>query len=631
MMAHGVGSGKTYNQIALAMELRRLGKARRVVTIVQNSTIRQFAASHMKAYPHAKILVADEANFSARKRARFLAKIATGDYDSIIMTHSNISQIGHDEQAIRNYMARAIGQLEEILAAADEGSQEQGAIQEALDKLQEKLEKMLAKATKRSKSLLTWEQLGVDALIVDEAHEFKNAPIITRKARVKNLPSGEASDRPVMMQMKTASVQANTGGRNVYFATGTPITNTMAEAYTMLNYIAPKLLESKGINNFDDFATMFGRTVTEPESTWRGEIELVERFAKFVNGPELVALIRSVFDVALGNESMGIRVPKMKGGVPEMLIIEPTEASEIFNDWVIDTAAEFDNIENKRAAFEENPWMSAIPIMVMQAGMAQAIDPRLINPNAPDDPNSKVNRMVEKIAEIYHAGTDRKTAQVVFTDLSNPFSTLLLRQFNGDPFEEYGGSTSEMEELESAIMASPTETDAEKKAKRKLMDQYNKLVEQRFNLLDDIRDKLVARGIPAGEILLARSSLTKKKLEASFEKVNNGEIRVIIGSTARLGVGVNIQERLAALHNLSPPRDFKPAMMESVSAGLSAKATFTGIGPTRPSLKRLKSSPSRNSTPKSSKIATSRPWSGWTKTAPRHRKKLPARPKPSLR
>ena len=563
MMAHGVGSGKTYNQIALAMELRRLGKARRVVTIVQNSTIRQFAASHMKAYPHAKILVADEENFSARKRARFLAKIATGDYDSIIMTHSNISQIGHDEQSIRNYMARAIGEMEEVLAAAEAGSQQQGDIQAALDQLQEKLENLLAKATSRAGSVLTWEQLGVDALIVDEAHEFKNAPIITRKERIKNLPaSGTASDRAVMMQMKTRSVQSMTGGKNIFFATGTPITNTMAEAYTMINFIAPHILESKNINNFDDFATMFGRTVSEPEATWRGAIEMVERFAKFVNGPELVALIRSVFDVALGNENLGIRVPRIKGGGPEMLIVEPTEASEIFNDWVIDTAAEFDGIQNKRQAFQENPWMQAIPIMIMQAGMAQAIDPRLINPMAPDDPASKVNQLVARMIDIYKDGTERKTAQVVFTDLSNPFSTLLLKQFNGDPFAEYGDVTPEMADLEAQIMAAPTETPAEKKAKAKLVNRLSELAEKRFSLMDDIKQKLIAADIPASEIFLANSSINPKKLKASFDKVNSGEIRIIIGSTARLGTGVNIQERLAAAHNLSPPRDFKPAMME---------------------------------------------------------------------
>ncbi len=563
MMAHGVGSGKTYNQIALAMELRRLGKARRPVTIVQNSTIRQFAASHMKAYPHAKILVADEENFSARKRARFLAKIATGDYDSIIMTHSNISQIGHDEQSIRNYMARAIGEMEEVLAAAEAGSQQQGDIQAALDQLQEKLEKLLAKATSRAGSVLTWEQLGVDALIVDEAHEFKNAPIITRKERIKNLPaSGTASDRAVMMQMKTRSVQSMTGGKNIFFATGTPITNTMAEAYTMINFIAPQLLESKNINNFDDFATMFGRTVSEPEATWRGAIEMVERFAKFVNGPELVALIRSVFDVALGNENLGIRVPRIKGGGPEMLIVEPTEASEIFNDWVIDTAAEFDGIQNKRQAFQESPWMQAIPIMIMQAGMAQAIDPRLINPMAPDDPASKVNQLVARMVDIYKDGTERKTAQVVFTDLSNPFSTLLLKQFNGDPFAEYGDVTPEMADLEAQIMVAPTETPAEKKAKTKLVNRLSDLAEKRFSLMDDIKQKLIAADIPASEIFLADSSINPKKLKASFDKVNSGEIRIIIGSTARLGTGVNIQERLAAAHNLSPPRDFKPAMME---------------------------------------------------------------------
>lgn len=565
MMAHGVGSGKTYNQIALAMELRRLGKARKVLTLVQNSTIKQFAASHMKAYPHARILVADEKNFTARKRAKFLARIVTGDYDSIILTHSNVALIGHDEQAIRNYMARAFDQLNAALADAEDGSSEQRDIQKAIDKLQEKLDKMLSDATKRAKSLLTWEQLGIDALIVDEAHAFKNAPIVTRMARVKNLPNGDGSNQAIMMQMKVANVQANTGGKNIFFATGTPITNTMAEAYTMLQFIAPQVLEHRGIKNFDDFATTFGRTVAEPESTWKGEIENVERFAKFINGPELVNLIRSVFDVAIGNESLGIRVPRIRGGGPRAVMIEPTEASEIFNDWIIDTAAAFASIPNKKKTFEENPWMSAIPIMVMQAGMAQAVDPRLINPNVPDDPDSKVNKVVDEVVRIYKAGEKNKTAQVIFSDLSNPFSTLLLRQFNGDPFEEYGSVSNRMEELESAIMAFPSAgemTDEQKKQKQRLVNEYMKLVEQGFNLFDDIKKKLVAKGIPASEIAIASSDMDRKKLQAAFEKVNSGQIRVIMGSTARLGVGVNIQERLAGLHNISPPRDFKPAMME---------------------------------------------------------------------
>lgn len=565
MMAHGVGSGKTYNQIALAMELRRLGKARKVMTLVQNSTIKQFAASHMKAYPQSRILVADEKNFTARKRAKFQARIATGDYDSIILTHSNVALIGHDEQAIRNYMARAFDQLTAALADSEEGSSEQRDIQKAMDKLQEKLDKMLKEATSRAGGLLTWEQLGIDALIVDEAHAFKNAPIVTRMARVKNLPNGDGSAQAIMMQMKVANVQATTGGKNIFFATGTPITNTMAEAYTMLNFIAPALLEQRGINNFDDFATTFGRTVSEPEATWKGEIENVERFAKFINGPELVNLIRSVFDVALGNESMGIRVPRIKGGRPTPILIEPTEASEIFNDWIIDTAATFAAIPNKKKAFEEDPWMSAIPIMTMQAGMAQAIDPRLINPNVPDDPNSKVNRVVEEVVRIYKQGEKNRTAQVIFSDLSNPFSTLLLRQFNGDPFEEYGSVSNEMESLEGAIMAFQGRkelSESEDKEKKRLVKRYSDLVAKQFNLFDDIKEKLVAQGIPADEIAIASSDMDRKKLQASFEKVNSGQIRIIMGSTARLGVGVNIQERLAGCHNLSPPRDFKPAMME---------------------------------------------------------------------
>jgi N12 class adenine-specific DNA methylase len=564
MMAHGVGSGKTYNQIALAMEMRRLGKARKPLILVQNSTIRQFAASFMKAYPDARILVADSENFSSKKRARFQARMATGDYDAIILTHSNVSLIGHSQQSIRDYMARAMDQLDEALRNAPEGSQEQRDIQAARDNLQEKLNKMLEKAAKRAGKMLTWEQLGVDALIVDEAHEFKNTPVVTRMGRVKNMPTGQGADRAVMMQMKVASVQARNDGRNVFFATGTPITNTMAEAYTMLQYIAPRLLEHRGINNFDDFATMFGRTVSDAESTWRGEIEYVERFAKFVNGPELINLVRTVFDVALGNENLGLRVPRLKGGAPRPVLVEPTEANEIFNDWVIDTAAAFDAIENKREAFEENPWMQAIPIMTMQAGMAQAIDPRLVNPDVPDEPGSKVNKAVEEIVRIYNEGKDRRTAQVVFSDLSNSFSTMLLRQFNGDPFEEYTKDSPrvrEMRALEAEIMAIPEEEKNTTENKKKLT-RYRELVSQGFNLFDDIKEKLIARGIPASEIFIASSDIDREKLQPVFEKVNDGRVRVIMGSSARLGVGVNIQERLAALHNLSPPRDFKPAMME---------------------------------------------------------------------
>lgn len=563
MMAHGVGSGKTYNLIALAMELRRLGKARKTMTIVQGSTIRQFAASHMKAYPQARILVADAKNFSARKRARFLARVATGDYDSIILTHSAVGNIGHSAQSIRNYMAKQFAELDEALKNAESGSDNMRDIQKVRDKLQERMDKMLASAAKNSDKILTWEQLGVDALLVDEAHTFKNIPIITRKDRVKNMPTS-SSDRAILMQMKCAAVQRVTGGKNIFFATGTPITNTMAEAYAMLNFVAPEVLANRQIKNFDDFISTFCRTVSEPEATWKGEIENVERLAKFINGPELINIVRSVFDVALGNENLGLRVPKMKGGAPKMVMIEPTESSEIFNDWVIDTAAEFKAIPNKREAFKEDPWMQAIPIMVMQAGMAQAIDPRLINPQAPDDPNSKVNKAVADIHRIWLEGKERRTAQVVFSDLNNPFSTYLLRRFNGDPFEEFGTDGAEIEAIEEQIFnlnkvkdKSPAVT----RAIKKLGKDLEKLRGKQFSVFADIKEKLVKLGVPAKEIAIAQD-MSKEALEKSFDKVNSGEIRIIMGSTEKLGVGVNIQERLAAAHNISPPRDFKPAMME---------------------------------------------------------------------
>jgi N12 class adenine-specific DNA methylase len=525
MMAHGVGSGKTFNQIALAMELRRLGKARKPVIVVQNSTINQFAKSFRQAYPQAKLLVATPRSYSAKARARFTARMATGDWDAIIMTHSNLEQIPNSQASVDAYFARESDELDAAISAADD-TESQSRLQAARDKLLEKRTKMIARLGARQDNVLDWEQIGVDALIVDEAHAFKNAPVVTNRGRdVKNIPStGEGSDKAVSMMLKTHNVRERMKGKGVFFATGTPISNTMAEAYVMLRYIAPDMLEANGIVNFDDFAAQYGTVVSQTESTWDGSIKVVDRFTKFVNGPQFIRLIRSVFDVAMGNESLGLDVPSIAGGKAEQVVVPVTQANQAFNEWIVnEVAPRWKAIGRKE--IDEDPRLTAIPIMSLQAGMAAALDPRLIHDNAPDYPGSKVNVAIKRALEIYRSGDANKTAQVMFSDLFNSFRLGVLGEFAGNPFADMGRN------------------------------------EGAFNLGDDIKAKLIAGGMKPEEVVVVTTE-KDEKLTAILDAVNEGKVRVIIGSTARLGVGVNIQERLAMVHHLMPPRDFKPAMME---------------------------------------------------------------------
>ena len=540
MMAHGVGSGKTYALIALAHELKRTGKARKPVIVAMNSTVEQFAASYKTAYPQARLLVANpKGNFDKSRRAAFYSQMATGDWDAIILPHSTLKQIPHKPESIQRYFDLLREELMAALDGATATGDTDGAkkIRDEIQNLKEKMEKRMAAAEKnRDAGSIPWESIGVDALLVDEAHRFKNAPVVTKMRNLKNLPSGKESDNAISMMMKTADVQSRTGGKHVFFATGTPITNTMGEAFVMVRYLAPNLLKDLGINSFDDFARTFAETVTKPEATWKGQVAMTTRLAKFVNGSGLINMIRTVFDVALGNEKLGLSVPRVKGGRPEQVVISKTPAMEAMNDWILDIADAYESISWGDLEEDERKRYGAIPIVTMQAGLAAATDPRLIDPNAPDDPGSKVNRMVDEIYRIYEAGKERKVTQAVFTDLRNPFKTKLLVEtgmvdglpFGAELFDDKG--------------------DADKDDKR-------------FDLFEEIKKKLVAKGVNPKEIWWPGNE-NAEQLAEKFAKLDSGEIRVVIGGTEKIGTGVNFQQRLGAVHHLNPPRDMKPAMME---------------------------------------------------------------------
>lgn len=519
MMAHGVGSGKTFNQIILAHELRRLGLAKKPMIVVQNSTLGQFAASFLKAYPGAKLLVPTKRDFEAQNRRKLVAKIATGDWDAVLLPHSQFDKISNQPSAIKAYMDSQIDELMGIVAKTKDKAKVRD-LEGMVKRLQDRRKGMLDALAARQDSSIMWEDLGIDALIMDEAHNYKSLPIVTRMGRVKGVPSSGDSQRAINFMLKVRDVQARTAGKNIFLATGTPIKNSMAEAYIMMQYMAPDVLEQFRIYNFDDFATTYGQTVTEAEMSWGGTPKMETRFAKFQNGPSLVTMIRTMFDVAFGNDKLGLDVPKIKGGEPEMVIVSATEAIDQFNAWTRSVNELWQNADSS-----EKEEYTAVPIQTMAAGVAAALDPRLISPTLPDDPNSKVNTALKRVLDIYKAGAAKRTTQIIFSDLRNKFSMDYLMPFTGHPFPDYG-------------------SDGE------------------FDLYTDMRQKLIAAGIPEKEIHLMKSGLTDKQKEAIFEKVDNGEIRVIIGSTELLGVGVNIQSRLQAVHHLSPPRDFTPAMME---------------------------------------------------------------------
>ena len=551
MMAHGVGSGKTYAQIALAHELKRLGKANKVVIVAMNPTVEQFAASYKKAYPQARLLVANpKGNFDKSRRAQFYSQMATGDFDAIIIPHSTLKQIPHSPAAIAAHYEMLLQELNAGLAAAIAAGNKKGAnqIRTKIRKTRESMAKRMAKAAEnRDDGAIEWESMGIDALIVDEAHAFKNAPVVTALKRVKNLPTGSASDNALSMMLKTADVQRRRRGKNVFFATGTPITNTIAEAFVMLRYLAPEAMRDLQIHSFDDFVRNFATTEENPEATWRGKVQMTTRLSKFVNGQGLINLIRSVFDVALGNEKLGLDVPRVKGGGPNQIVVEQTDPGQVINDWILDIVDSYEGIQWGTYSEQERKTLGAIPIVTMQAGLAAATDPRLIDPAAPDDPNSKVNRMVDEIWKIYQEGKAEKVTQAVFSDLRRPFKTKLLvdtGMISGLPFGSEAMGVDQSEEEEEA--QDEDEDD----------DSDN-----RFDLFENIRAKLVAKGMNPKEIWWPTSE-SAEKLADQFDKLNSGEIRLVLGGTAKIGTGVNFQERLGAVHHLNPPRDMKPAMME---------------------------------------------------------------------
>ncbi len=497
LLAHAVGTGKTYAMSTAAMEMRRLGLARKPMIVVQNATLEQFARSFKRLYPGARILAPNAKQRDAKNRNKTMSRIATGDWDAVIVPQSFVNMLPDNPVRETGYIQKRLDELEaaKLEAASTEGKRSPKAsdLQRAIDRLEKRLD---ALKDRKKDDVLTFEQLGVDALFVDEAHAYKKLEFSTKMDSIKGLDTG-ASQRGWSMSMKTRWVQEQNQGRNVVFATGTPVSNTIAEAWNMMRYVRPDVLKAYNIEKFDDFASTFGDTVTQLEMTPGGSWKPVTRFARYTNGPELISAWRTVADVVTPEEVNLPGLPALKNGRPTVHTIKQSPQLKGYVKFLREELERFAAMTGREK--REN---SHIPLVVFGLAKKASLDMRMIDPSLPDQPGSKLNVAADIIAQTFHDSTSVKGAQMVFSDA-----------FQDNPDKP------------------------------------------RFNLYEEMKKKLIERGVPENQIAIITADIKDARREALFTKVNDGDLRVVIGSTERMGVGVNAQEHLIALHHLdAPPR-----------------------------------------------------------------------------
>ena len=488
LLAHQVGAGKTFEMVAAAMESKRLGLCQKSMFVVPNHLTEQWASEFLRLYPSANILVTTKKDFEKAKRKQFCARIATGDYDAVIIGHSQFEKIPISQERQERLLRE---QIDEIAAGIEEMERENGErftikrMEATRKSLEARLEKL--KADEKKDDVVTFEELGVDRLFVDEAHAFKNGFLATKMRNVAGIATSE-SQKSTDMFLKCRYMDELTGGRGVIFATGTPVSNSMTELYTMQRYLQYGTLEKMGLIHFDAWASTFGETVTAIELAPEGTgYRARTRFAKFFNLPELMAMFKEVADIKTADQ-LHLPVPNAHY---ETMAVKPS----VYQEEMVEALSERASKVHSGAVDPKEDNM----LRITSDGRKLGLDQRLMNPLLPDEPGSKVNACMENILRIYKEGDAQKLTQLVFCDLSTP---------HGD------GS---------------------------------------FNVYDDIRDKLVASGIPKEEIQFIHDADTEIKKKELFARVRSGQVRILFGSTQKLGAGTNVQDRLIALHDLDAP------------------------------------------------------------------------------
>ena len=495
LLAHKVGAGKTFEMVAAAQESKRLGLCQKSMFVVPNHLVGQWASEYLRLYPSANILVTTKQDFETGNRKKFCGKIATGDYDAVIIGHSQFEKIPMSIERQRGQLEKQLDDIERGIDDVQASKGEQFTVKQLMKTrkaIKTKLEKL--NDTKRKDTVIDFEQLGVDRLFIDESHFYKNLYLYTKMRNVGGIAQTEAQKSSDLF-MKCRYLDEITGNRGTVFATGTPVSNSMVELYSVQRYLQYDTLAQNGLQHFDSWASTFGETVTALELAPEGtNYRAKTRFAKFYNLPELMQMFREVADIQTA-DMLKLPVPKVNYHNIK------TKPSEIQTEMVASLAK---RAEKVRARLVE-PNIDNM-LKITNDGRKLALDQRMIDPMLPDDPDSKVNACVDNVYCIWEEHADTKAAQLVFCDLSTPKN------------------------------------------------------DGTFNVYDDMREKLIARGIPAEQIRFIHEATTDAQKKELFGKVRSGEVRVLFGSTPKMGAGTNVQDRLIAIHNLDCP--WRPSDLE---------------------------------------------------------------------
>ena len=532
LLAHEVGAGKTFEMVAAAMESKRLGLCQKPLFVVPNHLTEQWASEFLRLYPSANILAATKKDFEPSNRKKFCGRIATGDYDAIIIGHSQFERIPVSQERQERLLQEQIAEIEEGLEELKASRAERFTIK-SLERTKKGLETRLQKLqdSSRKDDVITFEQLGVDRLYVDEAHNYKNLFLYTKMRNVAGLSTTDAQKSSDML-LKCRYIDEITDNRGVVFATGTPVSNSMTELYTMMRYLQHDTIRGKGLAHFDCWASTFGETTTAIELAPEGTgYRARTRFAKFFNLPELMNLFKEAADIKTADQ-LNLPTPTP---IYHNEVAQPTEIQK----------AMVQELSERAAAVHSGAVDPSVDNMlrITSDGRKLGLDQRIINPNLPDEPTSKVNMCVDNIHRIWEDGHADKLTQLVFCDLSTPKSTATKRAAKAP--------AGNLDSPELRALEHLAEKDGGTEE------------EQTFTVYDDIRDKLVAKGIPREQIAFIHEANTEARKKELFSKVRSGQVRVLMGSTFKMGAGMNVQDRLIALHDLDAP--WRPGDLEQRS------------------------------------------------------------------
>ena len=561
LLDHTVGAGKTFTVIAAAMEMRRMGTSNKPLIVVPNHLVGQWANDFVLLYPNANILAATKRDFEKGNRKKFIAKMANGDYDAIIIAHSSFGKISISPEQEQAFIDKEIAEL--MVFEAELKAQKGGRSRNAKDvakrrlALEEKKKNLFNRENKDTDNIY-WHELGIDSVMVDEAHEFKNLEFTTSMQNVAGLGTGKGSQKAKDLFAKIQIMQGSNPKSKVVFATGTPISNTMAEMFTMQRYLDWSGLQRQGVTHFDAWAKVFGEVVSDWELSPSGKYKLTNRFAKFVNMPELMQGYLSFADVMnrddinaqLAKEGKTLGTPKIKGDKPQNIVVERSDAqadyigvptiddngNEVYPEGSLVWRTE--NLPRKPEKGADNM------LKIMGDARKAALDMRLIDPTAEDYEGSKVNVAANNIYETYKKWNAKKGTQLVFCDLSTP----------------KGAVAKEKARIEDLMKLADAGDEAAQAELDKLSPDELSALDSEFSVYDDLKAKLIAKGIKENEIAFIHDANTELQKQQLFEKVKRGEIRVLMGSTAKMGAGMNVQNKLVALHHLDAP--WRPSDLE---------------------------------------------------------------------